>query len=47
MTYALNGSQFIVLAIGGQSTGALIAFKLPSKARRVSQRLMDVVKGGE
>jgi hypothetical protein len=28
MTYALNGSQYIVLAIGGRATGGLIAFKL-------------------
>ena len=30
MTYALNGTQYIVLAIGGRSTGGLIAFKLAS-----------------
>ena len=30
MTYALKGTQYIVLAIGGRSTGGLIAFKLAS-----------------
>ena len=41
MSYALNGTQYIVLAIGGRSTRGLIAFKVPSKARRVSQRDQD------
>ena len=41
MTYAVNGSQYVVLAIGGRATGGLIAFKLPSKARRVSQLDQD------
>jgi len=30
MTYSLKGTQYIVLAIGGRSTGGLIAFKLAS-----------------
>ena len=30
MTDALKGTQYIVLAIGGRSTGGLIAFKLAS-----------------
>jgi quinoprotein glucose dehydrogenase len=32
MTYSLDGSQYIVLAIGGRGTGGLIAFKLPAQA---------------
>lgn len=34
MTYAVGGTQYIVLAIGGDSTGGLIAFKLPEGARQ-------------
>jgi quinoprotein glucose dehydrogenase len=30
MSYAVDGAQYVVLAIGGNATGGLIAFKLPS-----------------
>ena len=30
MTYARNGTQYIVLATGGRGTGGLVAFKLPA-----------------
>ncbi|HSF19098.1 MAG TPA: pyrroloquinoline quinone-dependent dehydrogenase [Vicinamibacteria bacterium] len=33
MTYAWNGTQYVVVAIGGQSTGGLIAFNLPEGGR--------------
>jgi hypothetical protein len=30
MSYAVDGAQYVVLAIGGNATGGLFAFKLPS-----------------
>lgn len=38
MTYSLDGSQYIVLAIGGRGTGGLVAFRLPSATLSPSAR---------
>ncbi len=48
MTYIYNGKQYIVVAVsGGNYSGELIAFKLPSalSARRTSERDMGPARG--